>query len=126
MVIYNVIIEIDNEELLLLPGMTAYVTITIASADNVLTIPNTTLRFKPTKKIQKALGVEEYFKNNFDNIKAQLKDRNKTLIYTVKNNKVEPVVIEKGIADTSNTEIINGNVGVNTQVISGYLGKIKR
>ena len=124
-VIYNVIIEIDNSELLLLPGMTAYVTITIASADNVLTIPNTTLRFKPTKEIQKALGLEEYFKNNFDSIKTQLKDRNKTLIYTVKNNKVEPIIIEKGIADTSNTEIISNNVEVNTQVISGYLGKVK-
>ena len=47
-VVYNVIVDVANPSLKLRPGMTATVEFTVANADNVLTIPNTALRFKPT------------------------------------------------------------------------------
>lgn len=46
-VTYDTIIEFDNPELKLLPGMTAYVTIPIANARDVIKIPNGALRYKP-------------------------------------------------------------------------------
>jgi len=46
-VTYDTIIEFDNPELKLVPGMTAYVTIPTAGARNVIKIPNGALRFKP-------------------------------------------------------------------------------
>ncbi len=46
-VTYDTIIDFDNPELKLFPGMTAYVTIPVATADNVLKIPNGALRYKP-------------------------------------------------------------------------------
>lgn len=46
-VTYDTIIEFENPELKLLPGMTAYVTIPVASARDVIKIPNGALRFKP-------------------------------------------------------------------------------
>ena len=46
-VTYDTIIEFSNPDLKLLPGMTAYVTIPLASVQNVLKIPNTALRYKP-------------------------------------------------------------------------------
>jgi HlyD family secretion protein len=46
-VTYNTIIDFDNPELKLFPGMTAYITIPVASADNVLRVPNGALRYKP-------------------------------------------------------------------------------
>ena len=46
-VTYDTIIEFSNADLKLLPGMTAYVTIPLASVQSVLKIPNTALRYKP-------------------------------------------------------------------------------
>lgn len=44
---YNVVVEVDNADLTLLPGMTAYVQITIGTANDVLRVANAALRFKP-------------------------------------------------------------------------------
>ena len=46
-VTYDTVINFDNPELKLFPGMTAYVTIPVATADNVIKVPNAALRFKP-------------------------------------------------------------------------------
>jgi len=46
-VTYDTIIEFANPQLKLLPGMTAYVTIPVASAQDVVKIPNGALRFTP-------------------------------------------------------------------------------
>jgi HlyD family secretion protein len=49
-VTYDTIIEFDNPDRKLFPGMTAYVTIPVARADNVLKVSNGALRFKPDLK----------------------------------------------------------------------------
>jgi len=46
-VTYNTIIDFDNPELKLFPGMTAYITIPVAETQNVLRVPNGALRYKP-------------------------------------------------------------------------------
>jgi len=46
-VTYNTMIAFDNVDLKLFPGMTAYVSIPVAEAKNVVKIPNGALRFKP-------------------------------------------------------------------------------
>ena len=46
-VTYNTIIDFDNPEMKLFPGMTAYITIPVTSAMNVLRVPNGALRYKP-------------------------------------------------------------------------------
>ncbi|GAC1702222.1 MAG: efflux RND transporter periplasmic adaptor subunit [Candidatus Acidiferrum sp.] len=46
-VTYDTIIEFNNPDLKLFPGMTAYVTIPVASVQNALKLPNTSLRYKP-------------------------------------------------------------------------------
>jgi HlyD family secretion protein len=46
-VTYNAIIEFDNPELKLRPGMTASVSIIYAERDNILAVPNAALRFNP-------------------------------------------------------------------------------
>jgi HlyD family secretion protein len=49
-VTYDTIVEFDNPEMKLFPGMTAYVTIPVAAVKNVLRVPNGALRFKPDMK----------------------------------------------------------------------------
>jgi HlyD family secretion protein len=46
-VTYNTIIDFDNPELKLFPGMTAYITLPVAHAQNALRVPNGALRYKP-------------------------------------------------------------------------------
>jgi HlyD family secretion protein len=46
-VTYPVIIDVDNPDLKLMPGMTANVTIVTARRDSVLRVPATALRFRP-------------------------------------------------------------------------------
>src|SRR5713101_154276 len=46
-VTYDTIIEFANPELKLFPGMTAYVTIPVATVQNAMKLPNTALRYKP-------------------------------------------------------------------------------
>ena len=46
-VTYNTIIDFDNPDLKLFPGMTAYITIPVADAQNTLRVPNGALRYKP-------------------------------------------------------------------------------
>jgi HlyD family secretion protein len=46
-VTYDTIIEFDNPDRKLFPGMTAYVTVPVASETNVTRVPNGALRFKP-------------------------------------------------------------------------------
>ncbi|MEP6800319.1 MAG: efflux RND transporter periplasmic adaptor subunit [Acidobacteriota bacterium] len=49
-VTYPVIVEVNNEDLLLKPTMTANVTIDVNSTRNVLRVPNAALRFRPELK----------------------------------------------------------------------------
>ena len=55
-VTYSAVIDVANSALKLRPGMTANITILVAKRENVLTIPNAALRFKPnlTDKEQEA------------------------------------------------------------------------
>jgi HlyD family secretion protein len=47
-VTYDAVIDVDNSELKLRPGMTANVNFVFANRDNVLRVPNGALRFRPT------------------------------------------------------------------------------
>jgi len=55
-VTYQTVIDVPNPGLKLKPGMTANVNIEIARRTDVLRVPNTALRFRPTAEIFEALG----------------------------------------------------------------------
>jgi HlyD family secretion protein len=55
-VTYNAVIDAENPNLKLRPGMTATVNITYAERDDVLTISNSALRFRPPTELTNAPG----------------------------------------------------------------------
>ena len=55
-VTYIAVIDVPNPQLKLKPGMTATVTLEIAKRENVLRVPNTALRFRPTAEMFTALN----------------------------------------------------------------------
>jgi len=56
-VTYDTIIEFANPDLKLFPGMTAYVTIPVATVQNALKLPNTALRYKPPLAPEEILAI---------------------------------------------------------------------
>ncbi|HZS98509.1 MAG TPA: efflux RND transporter periplasmic adaptor subunit [Terriglobales bacterium] len=69
-VTYDTIIEFANPELKLFPGMTAYVTIPVATVENALKLPNTALRYKPPMSADEILAT--YKKYGIDSSERQL------------------------------------------------------
>ena len=86
-VTYEVIIEVDNKDLKLKPGMTANVEIITANKKGVFLVPNKALRFYITDE-------------NGDT--QRYKDKG---IWVLDGNKPERIVIKTGVADDDFTEI---------------------
>ena len=66
-VTYNVVINVDNPEQQLKPGMTANLTITIDERNNVLKVPNSALRFTPQDAVDS--GQVQVQKDSRDSVK---------------------------------------------------------
>jgi HlyD family secretion protein len=68
-VTYDAIIDFANPDLKLFPGMTAYVTIPVASAHDVVKVPNSALRYRPPLKpdelqrLYARFGIDEHAAN---------------------------------------------------------------
>src|SRR6185503_13329895 len=54
-VTYDAVIDVDNPDKTLRPGMTANVTFVLAQVADAVKIPNAALRFKPTREQMQAL-----------------------------------------------------------------------
>ena len=101
-VMYTVVIEVDNSSRKLLPGMTASVTIKIQEALNVPILPAMVLQYKPSAVLRKSITQ----KVEIDPTK------NEEIVYQFKDGHLVPKVIVKGLTDMANMEIISGlNVG---------------
>ena len=88
-VTYTVVIEVENEEGKLLPGMTANVSIITGKKENILTVPNVALKFTVAGNKQK------YDKKG---------------IWIDKKGKPVRVNIETGVSDDSYSEIISDEI----------------
>jgi HlyD family secretion protein len=55
-VTYDAVIDVDNKELSLRPGMTANVTFVLQQVENAIKIPNAAVRFKPSRDQMMALA----------------------------------------------------------------------
>lgn len=125
-VVYNVIIDIDNTDGLLLPGMTAYVSIIIDSAENVLRIPNTALRFKATKEIRRMMGLDEMTQEEKNMLAEKYKEGNYVYIYVLGDDgKPKGVLVKRGLSDITYTEIESVQIKDGMMVLSAYLNDKK-
>jgi HlyD family secretion protein len=121
-VTYDTMIEFENPELKLFPGMTAYVTIPVASVQNALKLPNTALRYKPLMSPEEVLRLYQQYGIDEKETEAttqssQAADTTQSNITRVPratravvwsllaNNTMEPVEVSLGITDHAFTEI---------------------
>ena len=112
-VTYNVRISVANPEHILLPGMTAYVTIGGQSRDDVLLVPNAALRFKPAEAVvDKASGgdkaAEKMPAAEAGGGKGKKRAGQGATIHVLAEGKLQPVNVRLGITDGRNTEVLGG------------------
>ena len=108
-VTYDVVVAVDNPEQILMPGMTAYVNVTIAQRKNVLLVPNTALRFKP---------VDAAPKQGKPRSKEEHKKAPGGTVYVLENDKLKLVRIDTGITDNKFTEVVSGDLKAGNQVVT--------
>ncbi|MBO6088022.1 efflux RND transporter periplasmic adaptor subunit [bacterium] len=103
-VTYTVIVDVDNEDLKLKPGMTANVSVITSESKDVLCVPNLALKFTPDANGPK-------YKNQG--------------IWILENNKPKRIDIETGASDDNVTEVKADGLTENTKVIMGIAGQKK-
>jgi len=135
-VTYDAVVRIDNKELLLKPGMTANVQFLVSEKEDVLTIPNMALRFKPPDEKNEAQDLLRQEQSRAaPRVGARRTSRpgggggggsgsegrrvREVKIYLVKGSKAQSVDVQIGITDGSRTEVISGSLNENDPVIIG-------
>ncbi|MDY3068669.1 MAG: efflux RND transporter periplasmic adaptor subunit [Parabacteroides sp.] len=100
-VTYEVVITAENPDLKLKPRLTANVTIYTMERQNVLTVPNKSLRFVPDMQLLQEIGLVA------DN--SGLSDSaGKRMVWVKQNNVLKPQIVEVGASDSNVSEIKEG------------------
>ncbi len=136
-VTYNVVISVDNSDKILMPGMTAYVSITVDERKDVLLVPNAALRFRPsesgsgtnkTRAENRQNGAKSPDSKSHDSkSQAARKDMRGSgkgeaspmmgTVYTMENGQLKPVRVTIGITDNRVTEVLAGDIKEGSAVI---------
>lgn len=108
-VVYTVVIDVDNSQLRLMPGMTAFVTIIISEKNNVWKTTNSA-----------------FLVRNFNNL---VEDPNgatpATHLALLRDGNVVFVPYAKGLATATETEIISDEIKMGDKIVTGRMGSMK-
>jgi len=133
-VTYDAVVRINNKELLLKPGMTANVQFLVSEKEDVLTIPNMALRFKPPEDKNET---QDLLRQEQSRAAPRVGQRRtsrgggsgagggegrrvrEVKVYVLKDGKAQPLDVQVGITDGSKTELISGGLNENDPVIIG-------
>jgi HlyD family secretion protein len=96
-VTYTTVVDVQNEDLALRPGMTANVTFIYAERDEVMKVPNAAFRYRPALDVPRRGGA------------ANLNSTTRT-IYVEREGAAVAVQVTAGISDGSSTEVSGDEV----------------
>ena len=137
-VTYNVVIDVNNPDQKLKPGMTANLTITIDERNNVLKVPNSALRFTPTdangqrislgaaggqnagqrRRAQTENGTGQ--QDNFAPASAPVLEGQTRIVWVMgQDGKPQRKRIKVGLTDGASTEVVEGDLNEGDMVITG-------
>ena len=103
-VTYPIIIEAENPDEMLFPGMTATLSIETARAANALTVSAAAFRFRPKEE---------------DREEGEL-PRGRKLWFVGESGKLKPVVVKEGVSDTTNMQILEHDELEGKEAVIGY------
>lgn len=107
---YEVVLQVDNPFFVLRPGMTATATITVDARENVMTVPNTALRFAPPDQPE--------FRRLFNNANQNANQRG---VWVLRGRTPSRVSLETGLSDGRSTEVTGGEMASGQEVIVDVL-----
>jgi len=122
-VTYDAVIDVENPEYKLKPGMTANVTVTWASVEDVLRVPNAALRFRPPADLiaapdggtSGAPGRREGRENREGRRKGADAGRQ---VWVLKAGKLQPLTLQTGVTDGTFTEVTGGGLNEGDLVVT--------
>lgn len=118
-VTYNIVISVENQEGLLLPGMTAYVTINFAKHEKVLLVPNAALRYKPKNENLNLTAKGNEASRNRDKVKKEGYGSGK--IYILRDNKPVMIRVSTSLTNGKLTEVVSSEIKEDDLIITGDL-----
>jgi HlyD family secretion protein len=114
-VTYTTIIDVDNPELKLRPGMTAAVTIVTGAAKGALCLPVAALKFKPN------LPAEEIAKIAQGAAAAKRLGKGRAVVWHLdEKGALRAAAVGAGISNSAYVEILAGDLKEGQKVITGY------
>ena len=149
-VTYDAVIDVDNPDHRLKPGMTANVTFVYAAHKGVLRIPSAALRFLPPPQLLAEQGLAPPVKKHKKDkpkdhplaggavapaqrpgAKAPADDGAegpgpRRTVWTLRNERLTAVPIEVGVADGSNVEVKGGELAEGDVIVTDALDKNER
>jgi HlyD family secretion protein len=105
-VTYNVVVEVANPDEILLPGMTAYLSVVILTKSDVLMVPNAALRFRPAGADKRG-----------DTDVAKPRKRSGPQVYVLRGDGIAPVEFQAGISNGRFTEAAGGSLTENDALV---------
>lgn len=107
-VTYDVVVSVSNPELLLMPGMTANITVVTAQRDDVLRVPLRALVFSPhhRAKPDETSPAEE-----------RPRHHRGARVWMVNDGQLRPVPISRGLDDGNFVEVLSGNLKPGDEVV---------
>jgi HlyD family secretion protein len=128
-VTYETVLDVDNSDLLLRPGMTATAEIVINELEDVMLIDNAALRYTPSENDRITYSAQK--PRLFERISAGLprakreeeeekqQDKKNKEVWVLSDTVLVPVKITTGVTDGIMTEVIGGDIKPGDKVIIG-------
>ncbi len=107
-VVYTVVIDVDNSDLKLMPGMTAFVTVVVANAKNAWKTKNSGLLMRS-------------YKNIIDNVADDITP--KTHLAVKRDKDIVFIPYKRGIATPTETQIVSEDLKDGDKIIVGFTGQ---
>jgi HlyD family secretion protein len=105
-VTYTTLVDVDNPDMLLRPGMTATILFEVAKVEDVLLVPNAALRFNP-----------DYKPAEINFMRPGKGQAAKPRVFLPGEGKLVEVAVQPGLSDGQVTEIKGGELEVGTRVV---------
>ncbi len=112
-VTYDVVIQVNNSDFRLMPGMTANVSIIITTRHDVLRITNAALRFRFSERPAGAGG----------GAGAGTTDKKGPVVWVLENGKPKRISVSPGVSDGNYTEVVSGDLKEGQPLIVEQLKK---
>lgn len=110
-VTYTTLIDVDNSDLALRPGMTATISFEVARAENVLMVPNAAMRYNPT-----AVPADGDWMRPGKAVRMQPR------VFKLNSGRLVESPIEPGLTDGSFTEVRSGELQEGDAVVTEQTG----